>query len=114
MWEMQRLIENFDRERFEPPGPGFLALSLAGEAGELANFMKKVWRKDTAIGRGDGFSVIDDGDKKQIAGELADVVMLSLVLASHLSIDIEVELGRKLELIDERLKTGYYGAEGRS
>ena len=114
MWEMQRRIEDFDRERFQSLGPGYLALSLAGEAGELANFMKKLWRKNVAVGGSDGFSAIELKDNSQIADELADIVMLSLVLANHLDIDIETELVRKLELIDERLSAGYYGAEAAS
>ena len=114
MWEMQKRIGDFDRQRFQSLGPGYLALSLAGEAGELANFMKKIWRKHPSVGDRDGFAAIDDSDRARIADELADVVMLAVVLANHLSIDIDDELARKLRLIGERLEAGYYGAEGRA
>ena len=113
MWKLQRRIADFDRERFQSLGPGYLALSLAGEAGELANFVKKLWRKNVGIGQGGGFTTIEPDDKSKIADELADVVMLSLVLANHLRIDIETELERKFQLIDQRLQAGYYGAEAR-
>jgi NTP pyrophosphatase (non-canonical NTP hydrolase) len=112
MGETQRRVAEFDRDRFQSLGPGYLALSLAGEAGELANFMKKIWRKDVSIGTRDGFAAIEAADRAEIADELADIVMLSLVLANHLSIDVDAEVTRKLEVIDARLRAGYYGAEG--
>ena len=113
MWEMQQRIARFDSERFHSLGPGYLALSIAGEAGELANRMKKLWRKDSGIGRPEGFRLADREDREQVADELADIVMLCIVLANHLDIDVEAELKRKLDVIDDRLHRGYYGAEGR-
>ena len=113
MWEMQERIAHFDEERFESLGPGYLALSVAGEAGELANLMKKLWRKDPGVGSPAGFALPESGDVRQIADEIADIVMLCVVLANHLSIDVEAELARKLAVIDDRLQRGYYGAEGR-
>ena len=114
MWEMQKRIARFDSERFQSLGPGYLALSVAGEAGELANFMKKLWRKDPGIGRPDGFEHVSAEDRAQIGDEIADVVMLCIVLANHLGIDVETELTRKLQIIDERLQAGYFGTEGRA
>lgn len=114
MWKMQERIARFDSERFQSLGPGYLALSVAGEAGELANFMKKLWRKDQAIGRPDGFEQVAAEDRGQIGDEIADVVMLCIVLANHLGLDVESELIRKLQVIDDRLRTGYFGAEGRT
>jgi len=114
MWELQQHIAQFDSERFQSLGPGYLALSIAGEAGELANFVKKLWRKHPQIAQPTGFTVPDQADRAQIGDEIADVVMLCIVLANHLAIDVEAELTRKLEVIDGRLQSGYYGAEGRA
>ena len=114
MWEMQERIARFDKERFQSLGPGYLALSIAGEAGELANGIKKLWRHDAAIGRAEGFPVVSGQDHAQVADEIADIMMLCTVLANHLEVDVEAELARKLGVIDERLQEGYYGAEGRS
>ena len=111
MWQMQRTVANFDAARFRSLGPGYLALSLAGEAGELANVVKKAWRVNPLIGQPDGYSVVTAEHRGLIADELADVVMLSLVLANHLGIDVEAKVGRKLETIDERVRQGYYGHE---
>ncbi len=114
MWRMQQEIASFDNERFQSLGPGYLALSVAGEAGELANLMKKLWRKNPGIGGPDGFALPEGEDRDRIADEIADIIMLCVVLANHLDIDVEAELIRKLKVIDERLRSGYYGAEGRA
>src|SRR3954447_5124481 len=109
MWQMQRTVSEFDAARFRSLGPGYVALSLAGEAGELANVVKKAWRVDPLIGQPSGYEAISSEHRTLVADELADVVMLSLVLANHLNIDIEAEIQRKLETIDQRLQRGYYG-----
>lgn len=114
MWQMQLQIARFDNEHFQSLGPGYLALSVAGEAGELANLMKKLWRKNPGIGDPEGFALPEGEDREKIADEIADIVMLCVVLANHLNIDVEAELARKLEVIDKRLQSGYYGAEGRA
>ena len=114
MWKTQQRIAEFDATRFQSLGPGYLGLSLAGEAGELANLLKKIWRLDPAIGRPEGFAVVSAEHRERIADELADIVMLSVVLANHLEIDVEAELERKLGVIEERLATGYYGHDAAS
>ena len=111
MWRMQEEIAAFDAERFTSLGPGYLALNLAGEAGELANVVKKLWRSDQSVGQPAGFSIIGAASRKVIGDEMADVVITAIVLANHLGIDIEEEVTAKLAVIDERLKGGYYARE---
>lgn len=111
MWKMQRRVAAFDAQRFRSLGPGYVALSLAGEAGELANVMKKLWRADPRVGLPAGFAALPAADKKRIADELADVLLMSLVLANHIEIDVEEAIASKLEIIDARLRTGHYGNE---
>jgi NTP pyrophosphatase (non-canonical NTP hydrolase) len=110
---MQEHVAAFDAERFQSLGPGYVALNIAGEAGELANLMKKIWRMDPRIAHADGYGYITDDQRTMIADEIADVMMLTLVLANHLGIDVETEVQRRLDVIDERLKTGHYGHEAR-
>lgn len=110
---MQRRVAAFDAQRFQSLGPGYVALSLAGEAGELANVMKKLWRVDPRVGLPDGFAVLPPADKQRIADELADVLLMSLVLANHMEIDVEGAIASKLEVIDERLGTGHYRNEAK-
>jgi NTP pyrophosphatase (non-canonical NTP hydrolase) len=109
LWSLQREVAEFDAQRFRSLGPGYIALSLAGEAGELANLVKKLWRQLPEVALPEGYQAVPADARPAIADELADIVMLSLVLANHLGIDVEDELRRKLEVIDARLKTGYYG-----
>ena len=113
MWTIQQEIAVFDAQRFSSLGPGYLALNLAGEAGELANYIKKLWRLDPAIARPEGFAVLGDSERAQVADELADIAILTMVLANHLNIDVESEAHRKLKVIEERLQVGYYGEEAR-
>ncbi|HZT08252.1 MAG TPA: MazG-like family protein [Chloroflexota bacterium] len=113
MWNMQSRIAEFDSQRFESLGPGYLAVSLLGEAGEVADAIKKLWRTDPRIGSANGFSSIPADARRAIADELADVVILSVVLANHLEIDVEEAVDRKLQIIAERLEVGYYGHEAR-
>lgn len=62
-----------------PPEPlnTFLALALAGEAGELANLYKKEWRDGQA-----------DERQIKILKELGDVQAYTLMLAHSLGVDI--------------------------
>jgi NTP pyrophosphatase (non-canonical NTP hydrolase) len=110
---MQEHVAEFDAQRFRSLGPGYVALNIAGEAGELANVMKKIWRTDTRIADAEGYGVITGEQRTLIADEIADVMMLTLVLANHLRIDVEAEVQRKLAVIDERLRGGHYGHEAK-
>jgi NTP pyrophosphatase (non-canonical NTP hydrolase) len=114
MRELQARIGAFDAGRFQSLGPGYLALSLAGEAGELANVVKKLWRLHPQIAAPEGFAAVGPEELGSIAGELADIVILSFVLAYHLGIAVEAEVVQKLEVIDQRLSSGYYGHEAQA
>ena len=59
------------------------------------------------IGQPDGYAVVGEPERALIADEIADVLMLGLVLANHLGIDVEAELRRKLAVIDARLRAGH-------
>jgi NTP pyrophosphatase (non-canonical NTP hydrolase) len=113
MWKTQERIAAFDSDRFQTLGPGFLALSLMGEAGEVADVVKKLWRTEPRMGSRDGFEALPPDVRAALAEELADVVILAVVLANHIGINIEDEAERKLSVIEERLAAGYYGDESR-
>ena len=77
----------------DPDGPEhirFLALALCGEAGELANLIKKRWRGDA----------IDDCD---IAEELADVRVYLEHLARAMEIDLDAVCAAKVSKVTRRL-----------
>jgi len=113
MWQMQERIATFDAARFQTLGPGYLGLSLVGEAGEVADVIKKLWRTEPRMGAADGFEAVPEESRQRLADELADVLILSVVLANHLGLDIEAETERKLRTIEDRLDGGYYGHEAK-
>lgn len=63
----------------------FLALALCGEAGELANEIKKEWRGDSRPNM-----------RSLVAGELADVVVYAYLLEVALALDIDAVIEAKL------------------
>src|SRR5207237_744568 len=69
----------------------FLALAICGEAGELANLVKKRWRGDEV-------------DRDQIRDEIADIRIYLEHLSRHLDIDLDKACERKLEEVNERLR----------
>lgn len=74
------------------PLPVFYALGMAGEVGEVANDVKKLYRDN------------DDTPRKiiKIGAELADVLTYLLLLADELGIDIEDEYEKKREFNEAR------------
>ncbi|MDB5388266.1 MAG: hypothetical protein JWM11_3912 [Planctomycetaceae bacterium] len=68
----------------------FLALAICGEAGELANLVKKTWRGD-------------DIDEKRIRDEIADIRIYLEHICRHLGIDLDDACEQKLEEVAARL-----------
>ena len=68
-------------------------LAIAGEAGELANLLKKVNRGD--------FTVADV--RQEILKEVADIITYCDLLNSHLDANTEQELGRKFQEVSKRV-----------
>jgi NTP pyrophosphatase (non-canonical NTP hydrolase) len=80
-------------QAYSPEDRNFLALSLCGEVGELANKIKKHW---------DGR--MDPPSRSEIAEEIADVRILLELLAHTLTIDVDESVGQKLAVLSQRLK----------
>jgi len=68
----------------------YLALAVCGEAGELANLIKKGWRGD-------------DVNSDQIRDEIADIRIYLEHLARYLNFDLDDACENKLRKVDERL-----------
>ena len=81
---------NVSRDPNGPEQARFLALALCGEAGELANLIKKAWR-------GDRIDILD------IADELADVRVYLEHLARVLGVDLDEACERKVDEVENRL-----------
>jgi NTP pyrophosphatase (non-canonical NTP hydrolase) len=88
---IRRLRESFLWEPYCEEDRNFLALSLCGEAGELANKIKKLWDRRT-----------DPPSESEIAEEVADVRILLELLAVSLKIDIDESVGEKLDVLCKR------------
>lgn len=68
----------------------FLALAVCGEAGELANLIKKIWRGD---------EVASD----EIRDEIADIRIYLEHLSRHLGFDLDAACEQKLKVVARRL-----------
>lgn len=82
--EIENLIENFGVNH-----PTFWGCALAGEAGEVANILKKYER--------DGFL-----DNYKLAEELADVFIYVVLTARVHHINLQDAILRKLEVVAKR------------
>lgn len=76
----------------------YLALGLAGEAGEVANKIKKVIR--------------DDAPTDGIAAELGDVLWYIAVLADHLAEDLNTLAAANLYKLSQRAANGTLQGSG--
>jgi NTP pyrophosphatase (non-canonical NTP hydrolase) len=79
-------------------------LGLNGEAGEVAEKIKKVIR--------DKNSVIGDDDRREIQKELGDVLWYLAVLADTLGLDLESVASLNLEKLKSRYQRGAIHGQG--
>jgi len=79
-------------------------LGLNGEAGEVAEKIKKVIR--------DKNSVIDAGDRTEIQKELGDVLWYLAVLSDTLGLDLDSVAQMNLEKLQSRQKRGAIHGQG--
>jgi NTP pyrophosphatase (non-canonical NTP hydrolase) len=93
-WDIHRRFIEISRAKgcltSEDEIVNFLALAICGEAGELANLMKKRWQGD---------NVAHD----HIRDEIADIRVYLEHLAHHLEINIDEACEAKLEVVAARL-----------
>lgn len=84
--EIESKIESFGKDH-----PTYWGCALAGEAGEVANILKK-WERD-------------GGDVKlaaALAKELADVFLYTVLTAREFQIDLENAILTKINIVRER------------
>jgi NTP pyrophosphatase (non-canonical NTP hydrolase) len=80
------------------------ALGLAGEAGEVANKVKKIVR--------DGPENMPEDWREQLASELGDVIWYCAALASDLNISLGQIAGQNLEKLARRQQANTLGGSG--
>lgn len=92
-------MQSLDRLRF-------LVLALNGEAGELANLIKKEWRGDLLNGQ--------DDYRSAVISELADVGNYTFMIAKELGVDLLDEMQLKFDLVEQTPKWKLAHGEGRT
>ena len=80
------------------------ALGLAGEAGEVANKVKKIMR--------DGVQNLPPDWKHQLASEIGDVLWYCAVLASDLNVSLGTIAAQNIEKLERRKRTGTLQGSG--
>jgi len=79
------------------------ALGLAGEAGEVANKVKKLIR--------DGYEKNKDY-RKEVAAEIGDVLWYCAVLADDIGCDLETIVNNNIVKLKDRMDRGVIGGNG--
>ena len=79
-------------------------MGLAGEAGEVANKVKKVFR--------DGTENMPKNWKENIASEIGDVMWYCATLANDLGFDLESIAKKNLEKLASRMSSGTIKGSG--
>jgi NTP pyrophosphatase (non-canonical NTP hydrolase) len=107
--EYQSAIEKFDvfsEQSGDLNNPSFIAkiLGLSGEAGEVAEKFKKIYR--------DKDGVLTDEDKVQIAKELGDVLWYAATISRYLGIPFEDIARQNIDKLTARLENNKLHGSG--
>ncbi|MFN3306411.1 MAG: hypothetical protein ACK42Z_04400 [Candidatus Kapaibacteriota bacterium] len=90
--EIQNLFNKYQNNFFPPRRAEFFCLELNGEAGELANAEKKIWK---------GKSV----PKDKLEDEAADVFIALMNYVNARNIDIATAIKSKLQVIEDKRRS---------
>ena len=88
---IQEEFEEYQKAYFSERSPQFFCLELNGEAGELANLEKKIWK-----GR--------DIRPEMLADEAADVFIALMNYANSRKINLGEAVSIKLQTIDKKMR----------
>lgn len=84
------------------------ALALAGEAGEIANKVKKLWR-DRGIKSGENLNA---NDRLALIDELGDALWYISALAREIGSSLDEVAALNLEKLEDRKQRGVLGGSG--
>ena len=87
--QIQKVLNTYQQENFPKRNPEFFCLELCGEAGELANLEKKLWKGK-------------DIPRERVEDETADVFIAILNYADARGIDLAKVVAEKLRTIEAR------------
>ncbi len=97
--EQTRLTAKYPKEK----GLEYCTLGLVGEAGEIANKVKKVIRDNRPV---------DDAFKADMKAEIGDVLWYIARLADELGISLQEVADYNMEKLLSRLERGVIGGSG--
>ena len=97
--EQTRLTAKYPKEK----GLDYCTLGLVGEAGEIANKVKKVIRDNRPV---------DDAFKADMKAEIGDVLWYIARLADELGISLQEVADYNMEKLLSRLERGVIGGSG--
>ena len=80
------------------------ALGLAGEAGEVCNKVKKIFRDNNGQLTGE--------KRKELAAELGDVLWYCAALANDLELSLDIIAGINIAKLNSRKQAGTIGGSG--
>lgn len=87
--QVQKEFDLYQKQNFPERSPEFFCLELNGEAGELANLEKKLWKgKDISI--------------ESVGDEAADVFIALMNYSNAREIDLGYYISQKLKKIEEK------------
>lgn len=87
--QIQKDFDNYQNQYFPKRSPEFFCLELNGEAGELANLEKKIWKGKTV-------------SIEHIADEAADMFIALLNYANSRKINLALAVANKLQIIEQK------------
>lgn len=82
----------------------YTTLGLSGEAGEVADKVKKIYRDDNGV--------ISEEKKKEIAKEIGDVLYYCAALCSDLGISLDTVARMNIDKLFSRLERGVLHGSG--
>lgn len=92
--EYQRLARRTEKDDYGIPALVYHALALAGEAGEVGNKVKKIWR--------DNGGGLTDVRRTEICDELGDVLWYVAMVADSAGLDLQLVAQRNIEKLEHR------------
>src|SRR3989344_3003207 len=86
--QIQKEFDHYQNEAFEKRQANFFALELCGEAGELANLEKKLWRDPQR-----------EIDMQKLSDEAADVFIALMNYCNTRGVPLETAVRNKLQRV---------------
>lgn len=102
--DFQKIVKKTSIYPNQGSNVAYVTLGLAGEAGEVADKVKKLIRDDNGI--------LSPDKKKEMIKELGDVLWYLTACASELGVDLEEVATQNAKKVEDRKSRGVLSGEG--